>query len=150
VAALGNILQGGIKSLGNLFGMGSGAPMGMGSATPPTSMPPGTVDPLNTPTSSAITNPSAMSSTPSMGSMDPLTQALLAQLTKSQSNPWVAAAQGLGPLGQTLEELKKNWTVGSMAPESHASVQQPGPLQFQGGQAPGSPLATAALIAQLL
>lgn len=84
--------------------------------------------------------------------MDPTTQAILAMMQQDQGgNLGLATAAGLGTVGNELLLAKLRPELGEMAPEARPSTTgAPGPLPFAGGQEPASPIATAALIAQLL
>jgi hypothetical protein len=166
-------IMGGIHSLGSMFGSSGG--MGMGGAFQPVPSSMGApvasalasdpslrgIDPSMVTGMSAISgDPTGISGPPSFKTIvaqilndpaaSPEAKLFAAQMMKDQSNPWATTAQGLAPLGEKLLEAKLQKRFGDIAPEAHPSPQQPGPFQFTGSKEPASPIATAALIEQLL
>lgn len=82
--------------------------------------------------------------------MDPLTQALIASLSKNSSNPWMAALQGLGPLGGEILKQSGQYELVPAPRPAQPSTSIAPPLNLQPGAPPASPVAEAALISQLL
>lgn len=142
-----------LSGIAPIFGGGSsGAPTGtgMGATMPPTILN-GVTDPINAPSSPAVTNLSAIDgSSPSTGGNPTDAQLLALMQQQQQLNPYLAGIEALGPVGAALLQQRNNWQLGGQARPAQPSTQQPGPLQITPEQQPGSPLATAALIAQLL
>ena len=140
-----------LPSLGSMFGGAAGAAGAAGSSVAPAM----TAGALSNFAGDAVSAAPAASTTANLAnigsSMDPTTQALLKYLQGQQGSPWMAALQGLSPIGNTL--LSANILPKQLAPQaaaSHGGAQQPQTMQLSAGAPPNSPIAMAQLIAQLL
>ncbi len=155
MASLMQTFSGGVSAMGNMFGMGGGAnppgtQSGVGTTQQYMQQGANMINPSTATMSPAVVN-AATGSSPSTGSMDPLIQALTTMVKQQTStSPYLAGIQGLGPVGAALLQAENNWQLGSPPRSVATGTQQPGQFQFGAQPNPSSPLATAALMAELL